>query len=50
MYVNKKSEKNKKEKKRKYQKVDAVGTVTLTCDRTRSSLMSMYKIIPRHRY
>ena len=39
-----------KSKKKKYKTVDGVGTVTSTCDRDRSLLMSMCKIFPPQRY
>ena len=40
----------KSEKKKKYKKVHVAGTVTSTCDRHRSLLISMFKISPPHRY
>ena len=40
----------KKVKKKDNKKVDEVGTVTSTCDRDRSSIMSTSKIFPPHKY
>ena len=45
MYIDKKSEKKKDNKK-----VDVAGTVTSTCDRDRSSILSKCKIFPPHKY